>query len=95
MKSLILPVALLFAVLLAIPFLILNAPHRPEGVIYTSKPDIYITRTDRYRTIEGRELWVLEYTINGELQAPAFNSREAMAEYRDFLATIGKLYEGE
>jgi hypothetical protein len=58
-------------------------------------PPIYITRTDRIRTIEGREIWILEYTIDGVLQSPAFNSREAMTEYREYLDSIGKVYQGE
>jgi hypothetical protein len=67
----------------------------PVSVADTPKPSIYITRTDHIRTLDGGELWVLEYTINGELQAPAFNSQKAMTEYRAYLDTIGGVYYRE
>jgi hypothetical protein len=59
------------------------------------KPGIYITRTDTYRTIEGKDMWILEYTVDGILQGTMFNSQEAMTEYRDFLDTIGRVYQRE
>jgi hypothetical protein len=31
------------------------------------RPDIYITRTDSYRTLEEDIIWILEYTLNGEV----------------------------
>jgi hypothetical protein len=60
-----------------------------------AKPDIYITRTDSYRTIEGNIIWVLEYTVNGVVQNPGFNSQKAMTEYVEYLDTIGKVYQRE
>jgi hypothetical protein len=65
------------------------------SVASAPKPDIYITRTDSYRTIEGDVVWVLEYTVNGEVQNPGFNSREAMTEFREYLDTIGRVYQRE
>jgi hypothetical protein len=59
------------------------------------KPSFYITRTDTYRTIEGKEMWLMEYTIDGILQGTMFNSREAMTEYREYLETIGRVYQRE
>jgi hypothetical protein len=59
------------------------------------KPNIYITRTDHVRTFEGEEVWILEYTVNGMFQAPAFGSPEALAEYREYLGTIGEVYRKE
>jgi hypothetical protein len=56
------------------------------------KPSIYITRTDHFRTLNGEMVWILEYTIDGHLQTPAFPSQEAMAEYREYLNTIGTVY---
>jgi hypothetical protein len=67
----------------------------PVSVVNTPKPDIYITRTGSYRTIEGDIIWVLEYTVNGEVQNPGFDSREAMIEFREYLDTIGKVYQRE
>jgi hypothetical protein len=66
------------------------------GCYQASPPraNIYITRTDSYRTIEGDVIWVLEYTINGEVQNPGFNSQEAMTEFREYLHIIGKVYQG-
>jgi hypothetical protein len=58
-----------------------------------TKPSIYITRTDSYRTIEGDILWILEYTIDGKVQNPGFNSQKAMTEYREYLDTIGRVYQ--
>jgi hypothetical protein len=60
-----------------------------------AKPDIYITRTDSYRTIEGNVIWVLEYAIDGVVQNPGFNSREAMTRFREYMDTIGKVYQRE
>jgi hypothetical protein len=59
------------------------------------RPDIYVTRTDSYRTIEGDIIWVLEYTINGVVQNPGFNSQKAMTEFREYLDTIGRVYQRE
>jgi hypothetical protein len=60
-----------------------------------TKPDIYITRTDSYRTIDGNIIWVLEYTVNGAVQNPGFNSQEAMTRFREYLDTIGNVYQRE
>jgi hypothetical protein len=59
------------------------------------KPGIYITRTDRVRTFEGGEVWILEYTVDGVFQAPVFDSPEALSEYREYLDTIGRVYRKE
>jgi hypothetical protein len=67
----------------------------PVSVVSTPKTDIYITRTGSYRTIEGDVIWILEYTVNGEAQNPGFDSREAMIEFREYLDTIGKVYQKE
>jgi hypothetical protein len=66
-----------------------------DGYSASTRSDIYITRTDSYRTIEGNVIWVLEYTVNGTVQNPGFNSREAMTEFREYLDTIGKVYQRE
>jgi hypothetical protein len=58
-------------------------------------PNIYITRTDRVRTFEGGDLWIMEYTVNGVMQAAMFDSPEALSEYREYLDTIGAVYKGE
>jgi hypothetical protein len=58
-------------------------------------PSIYITRTDRFLDLNGETVWLLEYTIDGRFQSPAFHSLEAMAAYREYLDTIGKVYRRE
>jgi hypothetical protein len=60
-----------------------------------SNISIYITRTDQVRNIEGKTVWVLEYTVDGVVQAPFFNSQEAMTKYRAYLDTIGTVYQRE
>jgi hypothetical protein len=60
-----------------------------------SRPSIYITRMDHYRTLEDEYVWVLEYTIDGVFQSPAFTGQEAMAEFLEYLGTIGKVYQRE
>jgi hypothetical protein len=64
-------------------------------MVSTPKPDIYITRTDSYRAINGNIIWILEYTVNGIVQNPGFNSLEAMTEYREYLDTLGNVYQRE
>jgi hypothetical protein len=54
---------------------------------------IYITRTDHIRRYDGKEMWVLEYTINGELQNGIFTSQRAMTDYWEYLHTIGTVYQ--
>jgi hypothetical protein len=61
----------------------------------SGKPNIYITRTDHILTFDGGEAWLLEYTVNGEIQSAMFDSREAMTEYREYLDTIGRVYRKE
>jgi hypothetical protein len=63
--------------------------------INITRPSIYITRTDRFLDLNGETVWLLEYTIDGRFQSPAFHSLEAMAEYREYLDTIGKVYRRE
>jgi hypothetical protein len=65
------------------------------SVVSTPKPDIYITRTDRVYTFEGKEAWILDYTVNGEIQTAVFNSQKAMTEFREYLETIGSVYQRE
>jgi hypothetical protein len=76
---------------------VINAVYPPEPPSEQPGParSIYITRTDRVRTLEGETVWILEYTVDGRFEAPAFTSREAMAEYREYLDTIGRVYRGE
>jgi hypothetical protein len=57
-----------------------------------SARSIYITRTDHVLTLEGETVWILEYTVDGRFEAPAFTSREAMTRYREYLDTIGTVY---
>jgi hypothetical protein len=59
------------------------------------KPSIYITRTDHFRTLDDEYVWVLEYTIDGVFQSPAFTSREAVEEFLKYLGTIGSVYQRE
>jgi hypothetical protein len=77
---------------LVLSLALLLAGCRPAGVENTAKPSIYITRTDHVWTLEGDEVWILEYTVNGEFQAPLFDSREGMIGYREYLDTIGTVY---
>jgi hypothetical protein len=65
-------------------------PKQPE-----SAKSIYITRTDHVLTFEGETVWILEYTVDGRLEAPAFTSQEAMTRYREYLDTIGTVYQRE
>jgi hypothetical protein len=58
-------------------------------------PSIYITRTDHFRTLEDEYVWVVEYTIDGVFQAPAFISPEAMMDFMEYLRTIGDVYQRE
>jgi hypothetical protein len=87
-KYLIAGLLVIFAVLLII--IPENKTPEPEA-----GPSIYITRTDRVLTLGGETVWILEYTVDGRFQSPAFHSLEAMAEYREYLDTIGKVYQGE
>jgi hypothetical protein len=66
-------------------------PPEPPG----AGPSIYITRTDHAMTLEGETLWILEYTVDGAWQSPAFHSQEAMTRYVEYLGTIGEVYRGE
>jgi hypothetical protein len=88
MKPLVLSLALLLAAC---------RPERPPDTAPAPapRPSIYITRSDSYRTIEGNIIWILEYTINGETQNPGFDSREDMEKYREYLDTIGDVYQRE
>jgi hypothetical protein len=79
----------------AVIALIITNAFQASPVSREPELSVYITRTGRIHTIEGKEMWVLEYTVNGELHAPAFDSREAMAEYREYLDTIGRVYQKE
>jgi hypothetical protein len=71
---------------------LLLAACRPASL---PKPDIYITRTDSYRTLEGNVIWILEYTVDGIAQNPGFNSLKAMIEFREYLDTVGRVYQTE
>jgi hypothetical protein len=64
----------------------------PSGVPEPER-NIYVTRTDHILNMEGKEVWILEYTVNGEIQGTLFNSQKAMTEYREYLDTIGTVYQ--
>jgi hypothetical protein len=85
----------LFLAVLITLFIVMLTTCYPVSVVSTPKPDIYITRTSSYRIIEGDIIWVMEYTINGVVQNPGFNSQEAMIEFREYLETLGKVYQRE
>jgi hypothetical protein len=74
---------------------ILLANCYPVSIVSTPKPSICVTRTERVRTFEGTDVWILEYAVNGELQATMFNSQKAMTKYWEYLHTIGNVYQHE
>jgi hypothetical protein len=78
-------------VIVVVLFLLALNLHRKTD----TRPSIYITRTDRIRTMEGRDMWILEYTVNGELQGAMFHSQRSMTEYWEYLHTIGRVYQRE
>jgi hypothetical protein len=86
---------LAFALIGAFLVTIVTGFGKPTPVSKPPELSVYIIRTSRIHTIEGKKMWVLEYTVNGELHTPAFDSREAMDEYRDYLGTIGRVYQRE
>jgi hypothetical protein len=59
------------------------------------EPSIYITRTDRVHLVDGRSMWTMDYTVDGVLQGAMFDSPDAMAEYREYLDTLGRVYQKE
>ncbi|MDR2094408.1 MAG: hypothetical protein LBP76_02680 [Treponema sp.] len=67
----------------------------PVNVVSIPKPNIYIIRTERVHTVMSGEVWILDYTVNGEFQSPMFDSLEALREYREYLGTIGNVYQKE
>jgi hypothetical protein len=88
-------VVLAIAVLGSLLALIVTNAIQANPVSKETELSVYVIRTSRIHTIEGKEMWILEYTVNGELHAPAFDSREAMAEYREYLGAIGRVYQRE
>jgi hypothetical protein len=80
---------------LVLPLALLLSGCYPVSVVETPKPKIYITRTESYRTIEGGAIWILEYTVNGAVQNAGFNSQRAMTEFREYLDTLGTVYQRE
>jgi hypothetical protein len=78
-------------VIVAALFLLALNLHRKTD----TRPSIYITRTYHILTMEGRDMWILEYTVNGELQGAMFHSQRAMTEYYEYLHTIGTVYQRE
>jgi hypothetical protein len=84
------------AVCLVVLFILIYAnPVKDKIPEPDTRSSIYITRTDHVRTLEGETVWILEYTVDGRFEAPAFTSHEAMTEYREYLDTIGKVYQRE
>jgi hypothetical protein len=82
-----------FFILICAGYIKIDIPE--PGIQPNTGPSIYITRTDRVLTLGGETVWILEYTVDGRFEAPAFHSPEAMAEYREYLDTIGKVYRRE
>jgi hypothetical protein len=80
---------------LILSLVLLLAGCYPVSVVSTPEPNIYITRTDRIRTMDGDELHIMEYAIDGKIQSAVFNSQEAMTRYWEYLHTIGKVYQRE
>jgi hypothetical protein len=78
-----------------LPLFVLLSSCAPVNEVSTPKPSIYVIRIDHVLTFEGKEVWVLEYTVDGVLQTPVFDSLEVVAEYLEYLGTIGKVYRKE
>jgi hypothetical protein len=89
-------VIIFITILVVYIFIFPGKSKTPEpGLQPEAGPSIYITRTGRFLTPGGETVWILEYTVDGRFQSPAFHSQEAMAEYREYLDTIGKVYRRE
>ena len=55
-----------------------------------SKPSIYVVAVNKYYNLDGRIIWSLEYTVDGEMQVPAnFDSEERMISFQQYLYRIG------
>jgi hypothetical protein len=68
-----------------------NRPVEPPD----TSASIYITRAYSLYLVDDRQVWIVEYTINGVWQSPAFISQEAMTRYVEYLDTIGTVYHRE
>jgi hypothetical protein len=66
----------------------------PFKIVGTPKLDIYIIQLDTFLHFDGRKMYVLEYSVNGSFQSPAFNSKEEAAAYQEYLGQIGNIYRG-
>lgn len=55
------------------------------------KPHIYIVSRGEYLNLEGREIFCLEYTVDGVMQIPTnFTTEKQMVEFEQYLYRIGE-----
>ena len=56
-----------------------------------ARPQVYVMSHDVYTNLDNRPIYVLEYAIDGELQAPAnFKTEREMLEFEGYLYRIGE-----
>jgi hypothetical protein len=70
-----------------------NRPARPDPAPESPAPNIYIIGVEKYEQHDGRQMWLLNYAIDGLHQSPYFYTESKLCEYKAYLALMGNIVE--
>ena len=58
------------------------------------KPEVFIISLEKYIDYQGRDMWLFNYAINGEVHQAVFNNTTRAQDYLEYLHTIGNIKGG-
>jgi hypothetical protein len=62
----------------------------PANAVNTPRPDVYIISLQKHRDYEGREVWYLQYALDGKIEQAVFYSADSADEYIEYLKDMGR-----
>jgi hypothetical protein len=58
-----------------------------------TSPSIYIISSDDYQSVDGKPMYSLSYSLNGQVETADFPTDDARGKYADYLKLIGRVEE--
>jgi hypothetical protein len=58
--------------------------------VHALKPDVYIISLQKHRDYESRDVWYLQYALDGKIEQAVFYSADSASGYIEYLKDIGK-----
>ena len=78
-------------ILIALFFAFFLAGCTPEKNTGNERPEIFIISLEKYRDFEGRDMWLFNYAMNGEVHQAVFSNTVRAQDYLEYLQTVGNI----